>query len=205
MFVFLARSSFDHRHRPLKSSRFGFTASSCPILPVTFCHVLRKEGNHEENESGEREHKEMMIRIHQRMSCGLSVSHTSHSITRNTPLLPNLAKNHQPRHSPWLIQVHQLRPSVMLKNTPTRDLLVRHWWPFPPLPSLLSVGDVFCLLSLDHLDKTSREKKRTVNMRIKTRKWTEEKVIFRNQNFLSNERSNEIRKRRRNNWKIKEG
>ena len=72
----------------------------------------------------------MMISIHLRVSRGLSVSHTSHSITRNTLLLSNLAKNHQPRHSPWLIQVHQLRPSVMLKNTPTRDLLFRHWGPF---------------------------------------------------------------------------
>ena len=131
----------------IESSRFSLTASSCPILPVTFCHVLRKEGKHEENKSGEKQHGEMMISIHQRMSRGLSVSHTSHSITRNTLLLPNLAKNHQPSHSPWLSQVHQLRPSVMLKNTPTRDLFFRHWWPFSPPPALISLGDVFCPLS----------------------------------------------------------
>ena len=49
-FVFLARSSsFDLRHRPSNRPRFSLTASSCPILPVTFSHVLRKEGKHEEN------------------------------------------------------------------------------------------------------------------------------------------------------------
>ena len=127
-FFFLARySSFDLRHRP--SNRLG--SASPPQVAQCFqdffCHVLRKKGKHEENKSGEREHGEMMISIHQRMSRGLSVSHTTHSITRNTLLLPNLAKNHQPRHSLWLIQVHQLRPSVMLKNTPTRDFFFRHW------------------------------------------------------------------------------
>ena len=59
-----------------------------------------------------------MLSIHWRMSRGLSVSHTSHWITRSTLLLPNQAsKNNQPTHSLWLILVHQLRPSVMLKKT----------------------------------------------------------------------------------------
>ena len=109
----------------------------------------------------ETKQREMMISIHLLVFRGLSVSHTSHSITRNTLLLPNLAKNHQPRHSPWLIQVHQLRPSVMLKNTPTRDLLFRHWWPFSPPPSLISLGDVFCPLSWREREtQTEMEKKR---------------------------------------------
>ena len=146
-FCFSSTIFFWSSTQTIESSRFSFTASSCPMFPVIFCHVLRKEGKHEENKSGERQHGEMMISIHQRMSRGLSVSHTSNSITRNTLLLPNLAKNHQPRHSPLLIQVHQLRPSVMLKNTPTRALLFRHWWPFSPLASLISLGDVFCPLS----------------------------------------------------------
>ena len=119
-----------------------------------------------------------MISIHQRMSRGVSVSHTSHSITTNTLLLPNLAKNHQPRHSPWLIQVHQLRPSFMLKNTPTKDLLFRLCWPFSPLPSLTSLGDVFRPLPSDHLDKNMRREKRTGNMIVKTRKWNHKNFVF---------------------------
>ena len=137
----------------------------------------------------ERKQREMMISIHQRMSRGLSVSHTSHSITRSTLLLQNLAKNHQPRHSPWLIQVHQLRPSVMLKNTPTKYLLFRLCWPFSPLASLISLGDVFCLLPSDRLDKNMRREKRTGNMRIKTRKWKEEKWIFCHEIFDFGEKS----------------
>ena len=83
----------------------------------------------------ERKHREMMISIHLRVYRGLSKAHTSHSITRNTLLLPNLAKNHQPRHSPWLIRVHQLRPSVMLKNTPTKD---------PFFQTLLTIPTIGC-------------------------------------------------------------
>ena len=143
----------------------------------------------------QRKQREMMISIHQRMSRGLSVSHTSHSITRNTLLLPNLAKNHQPRHSPWLIQVHQLRPSVMLKNTPTKDLLFRLCWPFSPLASLISLGDVFCLLPSDPLDKTMRREKRTGNMRIKQEN-EKRKNEFSAMNILILERnrSKEVRK-----------
>ena len=63
----------------------------------------------------------MMKSLDLRVSRGLPVSHTRQSITRNTLLLPNLAKNNQPTHYPWLILVHQLTPSVMLKNTPTRE------------------------------------------------------------------------------------
>ena len=49
--------------------------------------LLRKEGEHKESKNGEREreHMEMTLSIHWRMTHGLSVSHTSHSITRNTP------------------------------------------------------------------------------------------------------------------------
>ena len=120
-------------------------------------------------------HKEILIIIqHWR----LYVSHTSHSTTRNTPLLPNLACNDQPRHALWLILVHQLRPSVMLKNTPTRELLFRSSWAFSQLPSLISIDDVFCLLPSDPLDKTWGEKKKTGNMRIKTRKWKKKKKCF---------------------------
>ena len=54
--------------------------------------------------------------------------------------------------SPWLTLVHQLRPSVMLKNTPTKDFFFIPWWPFPPLASLFSLDDVFCHLPCDLRD-----------------------------------------------------
>ena len=148
------------------------------MFPVIFCQVLRKEGQHKESKNGDRKHREMMISIHFRVSRGLSVSHTSHSVTRNTLLLPNLAKNHQPWHSPWLIQVHQLRLSVMLKNTPTRELLFRHWGPFPPLPSLISLDDVFCPLSSDHLDKKMRREKKERKHENKNEKMKRGKMNF---------------------------
>ena len=72
---------------------------------------------------------------------------------------PNLAKNHQPKHSPWLIQVHQLRPSVMLPNMPTKDTFSdfvdhsHHW-----LHSFLLVT-CFVLCHQIPLTKTWGEKK----------------------------------------------
>ena len=126
-----------------------------------------------------------MISIHLRVSRGLSVSHTSHSITRNTLLLPNLAKkNNQPTHSPWLIEVHQLRLSVMLKNTPTKDLFSRSWWPLPRLPSLISLDDVFFSLPSDLLGKTGGEKKRTRKMRIKKGNEKRKKVFSQFENSI---------------------
>ena len=109
----------------------------------------------------------MMISIHLRVYRGLSVSHTSHSITRNTLLLSNLAKNHQPRHSPWLIQVHQLRPSVMLKNTPTRDLLFRHWGPFTTACTHFSWWRV--------LSSAKKRKRNTDRDRDKKKEWRNER------------------------------
>ena len=89
----------------------------------------------------------MMTSLHLRVSRGLSVSHTRQSITRNTLLLPNLAKNNQPTHYPWLILAHQLRPSVMLKKTRQQETsFFRSWWPFSSLLSLISLDDVFCPL-----------------------------------------------------------
>ena len=137
-----------------------------------------------------------MISIHLRVYRGLSKAHTSHSITRNTLLLPNLAKNHQPRHSPWLIRVHQLRPSVMLKNTPTKDPFFRPCWPFPPLASLISLGDVFCPLPSDHLDRNTRRDKKDRKHESKNKEVKRGKNEFSAMKFLilKNNRSKEVRK-----------
>ena len=90
---FSGTSSLDIRHRPL--NLLGSVSPPLPNLTVTCWHVLRKEGKHKESKlerERERKRKEMMTSIHWRVSRGLSASHTSHSITRNTPLLPSFAK-----------------------------------------------------------------------------------------------------------------
>ena len=54
----------------------------------------------------------------------------------------------------------------------------RPWWPLSPLPSLIYFDDVFCLLPSDLLHKKNVRK-----MRIKTKKWKEEKWIFCHEHF----------------------
>ena len=49
-FMFLARPSFSSSRQTVESSRFSFTASSCPFFPF-FCRVLRKESKHKEREN----------------------------------------------------------------------------------------------------------------------------------------------------------
>ena len=114
--------------------------------------MLRKEGKHEENKSGERQHGEIMISIHLRVSRELSVSHTSHSITRNTLLLPNLEKS-------------------------------------PAKAFSLVASTHFSWCYQIPLTKTQGETKRKGNMRIKTRKWKEEKWIFCHEIFDFEEQS----------------
>ena len=99
---FILPSVVDHPHcmhdhlntasnKKIWSSRFSFSATSCPIFPPSFCLKLPVLSKNKENKSGGREHEEMMTSLHLRVSRGLSVSQTSQSITRNTLFLPNLA------------------------------------------------------------------------------------------------------------------
>ena len=53
-FLFLARPSFI-----FNTSRFSFTASSCPIFLVVCCRVLRKESTHKERKQKERKHEDI--------------------------------------------------------------------------------------------------------------------------------------------------
>ena len=117
---------------------------------------------------------DIMISIPWQMFRGLSESHTSHSITRNTLLLPNFAQNNQPKHSPWLILVQQLRPSVMLKKHANQRL------PFPDLGDhshhwlhLLMTRFVCChQISLAKQEERKKDKKMRINRNDKR------KVIF---------------------------
>ena len=137
----------------------------------------------------------MVISIHWRMTRGLSVSHISHSIKRNTQLLPSLAKNYQPRHSPRLIQRHQLRLSVMLKNTPTKDFFSdpgdhsHHCFH----SFILMTCFVFC-----HQISVTRKREENHNNNKEMKGWKSECSAM-NMMILKNKRSGEIRKK--NNWK----
>ena len=95
------------------------------------------------------------------VSCGLSVSHTQVSQSQETHCCcQNLAKHNQPTLSLWLILVYQLRPSVVLKNTPRKDSFISSWWPFSPSASLIYLDDVFCV-SCRQISMTRPEEKKT--------------------------------------------
>ena len=190
----------------IESSRFSLTASSCPILPVTFSHVLRKEGKHKESKNGEGETKgdddkhspadvPRAVSVTQK-----SLSHKKHTIAAK-PSQESSAKALSFVDSGPSTQTFSDAQKHANKRPPFQTLVTIHHC----LHSFLLVT-CFVLCHQITLTKTSREKKRTGNMRIKTGRWTEEKVIFAQSKFyLSNERSKEIRKRRRNNGIIKKG
>ena len=134
------------------SSGFSFSASGCPIFPPTLCHLSSEEGKHEEDKKNREREKleEMMTSLHKRMSRGLSVSlnHKKHTIAA------------KPCLNIWTdaFSLVDSGPSTQTFShaqiTPTRNLLFRSWWPFPPLRSLISLGDVSCPLPSDLLGKT---------------------------------------------------
>ena len=137
-----------------------------------------------------------MISIHWRMTRGLSVSHISHSIKRNTQLLPSLAKNYQPRHSPRLIQRHQLRHSVMLKKRAKKRLFFQTLVTFHTTAFFsftLMTCFVFC-----HQISFSRKREENQNKN-KEMKGGKSECSAMNILILKNKRSGEIRKK--NNWK----
>ena len=61
-FWFVARLSFWSSTQTIESSRFSFTASSCPIIPF-FCRVLRKESKHKERENKRRENMRIFFKV----------------------------------------------------------------------------------------------------------------------------------------------
>ena len=147
--------------------------------------------------------------IHWRTTRGLSVSHTSHSFTRNTLLVPNQSQNNQPRHSLWLIQAHQLRLPVMLKQKKTNKGPLCHTLvvTISTTASTLISLDAVCPLPSDPLDKTWGEKKRrTGNMKIKQgddkrKRWFsamkkfEEQLKQRNQKIINNWKNKRLKER----------
>ena len=101
--------------------------------------------------------EEMMTSLHRRMSRGLSVSLNHKKHTSAAKPCQNIISRRILLGSFWSINSDL---QSCLKTMPTRDLLFRSWWPFPPLPSLISLGDVSCPLPSDLLGKTLGEKKK---------------------------------------------
>ena len=97
---------FGSSTQTIESSRFSFTASSCPIFAVTFCHVLRKEGKLKERTRVEREN---LRKWWQSFTSGCPTGclcHRQVSQSQETYYCLTFAKNNQTAHSPELILVH---------------------------------------------------------------------------------------------------
>ena len=150
-FVFLARSSLDLRHRP--SDLLG--SAPPPQVAQSFCQPFAtsrvKRVNMKRMKKTEKEkHKEMTTSLHKRMSRGLSLSlnHKKHTVAAKPCLNIRIDAFSLVNSGP------STQSFSHAQITPTRDFLFRSWWPFPPLPSLISLGDVSCPLPSDLLGKT---------------------------------------------------
>ena len=115
-----------------------------------------------------------MTSLHMRMSRGLSVSlnHKKHTIAAKPCL-------NRKTDAFCLVDSGPSTQSFShAQITPTRDFLFRSWWPFPPLLSLISLGDVSCPLPSDLLGKTLGEKRERRKNENKNKEMKREKVIF---------------------------
>ena len=180
------------------SSGFSFTAAGCPIFLPTFCHVSSEEGKHEED----KKHRERNTkRWRQAFTSGCPAGCLCHSITRNALLLPNLAKTLKIDAFSLVNSGPSTQSFSHAQITPTRDVLFRSWWPFTPLPSLISLGDVSCPLPSDLLGKTWRAKKGRRKMKIKNKKMKrKKKVTFPRWNFLFRRTIEAKKSEKQNDW-----
>ena len=165
-FVFLARSSLDLRHRPLDPLGSASPPQVAQSFRQPFATSRVKRVNIKRIKIQKEKHKEMMTSLHKRMSREPSVSlnHKKHTIAAKPCL------NRKTDAFSLVDSGPATQTFSHAQITPTRDLLFRSWWPFPPLLSLISLGEVSCPLPSDLLCKTSGEKKGEEKMKIKTRK-----------------------------------
>ena len=121
-----------------------------------------------------------MTSLYKRMSRGLSVSlnHKKHTIA-SKPCL-----NRKTDAFSLVDSGQSTQTFSHAQITPTRDLLFRSWWPFPPLPSLISLGDVSCPLPSDLLGNTLGKKKGRRKNENKNKEMKREKMIFYNGNLI---------------------
>ena len=112
---------------------------------------MESEGEHEE-----------MISSHWRMTRRLSVSHTSQLNHKKHTIAAKPCRKMISRRILlfWFRSINSDLRSCSNKKKTTRDLFFSDLGDhFPPLPSLISVDDVLCLLPSDLLDKTWGEMK----------------------------------------------
>ena len=161
--IFLGSST-----QTIEFSRFSFSSSSCPIFAATFCHVLRKEGKHKESKNGEwgrtwGDDKQSLADDPQAVCVThKSLSHKKHTIAAK----PSLKKSADAF-------------SLSCSKKPTKD---------PFFQILVTISHhclhsfllMTCFVSYHQISLTKHEErwKKTRNMRIKARRWKEEKVIF---------------------------
>ena len=176
---FQHRLTPDLRHRQVKSSRLSFPASSCPIFPITFSHVLRKESKHEESENGEGERtwgddaKHSLADV-ARAVCVThkSLNHKKHTIAAK-PCLKSIS---QSILLVWFSSINSDLQSCSKKHT--KKIL------FQTLVTILTIAftHLFWWRFLSSAIRSpSQENER--KMRIKTKKWKAEKVNFCHEHF----------------------
>ena len=135
----------------------------------------------------------MMTSLDKRMSRGLSVSlnHKKHTIAAK----PCLNKKTD------AFSLVDSEPSTQTFShaqiTPTRDLFFRSWWPFPPLLSIISLGDVSCPLPSDLLGKTWGAKKKRKEKWKKNKEMKREKGDFPQWNSYFEEQLKQRHKKKR--------
>ena len=183
-FVFLARSSLDLRHRPFDPLGSASPPQVAQSFRQPFATSRVKRVNTKTTKKQREKLKEMMTSLHKRMSRGLSVSlnHKKHTIAAKPCL------NRKTDAFSLVDSAPSTQTFSHAQITPTRDLLFRSWWPFPPLPSLNSLGDVSCPLPSDRSPwqdiRSKKKEKKNENKKQGNEK--RKKVTFRNGFFLTN-------------------
>ena len=174
----------------IESSRFSFTASSCPMFPVTFCHVLRKEGKHEENKSGETEKTKGDDDKHSPADVprAVCVTHKSLNHKKHT-----IAAKPSQKSSAKAFSMVDSGPSTQTFGHAEKHANKRP--PFQTLLTILTIGFThfswWRVLSsaIRSPWQNHEERKKDRKHENKTRKWKEEKWIFCHENFDFGEKS----------------
>ena len=160
VFLFLARPSIWSSTQTIESSRFSLSSWSFPILPVTCCHVLRKEDKHKESKNWERERTygddaQHSLAAVPRAVCvsHKSLNHKKHTIA--TKLCLQIIS--QGILFGWFSSINSDLRSCS-KNTPRKDSQIYVTTPTIGF-TLFSWWRVLCLLPSDLRDKAYGEKK----------------------------------------------
>ena len=145
-FCFSSTIFFGSSTQTVWSSGFSFTASVAQSFRQFFATSRVKRVNTKRTKTQREKLKDMMTSLHKQLS--VSLNHKKHTIA-SKPCL-----NRKTDAFSLVDSGPSTQTFSYAQITPTRDLLFRSWWPFPPLLSLNSLGDVSCPLPSDLLGKT---------------------------------------------------